>query len=338
MQTCPCYQAPAKNSTPPLFVRVMHCKFGQRPYSTKPPPPCAHLGQLKLLVSEIEFLTPFYGRSLRVVYAGAAPGIHMPILAQMFPTMHFVMVDPMRSMISNGEYGNIEVIQDLMTDALAAEYGGSLFISDVRVGPGSSEESGVEQQCRIQADMEAQQRWVRIMRPLSSILKFRLPWSISKKTEYLSGKIYFPVYGKQLTHEARLIVPRDALPRVYDNQRYERQMAYFNRVLRPAVFGGLCYDCTAFRSIVGAYLAVAGVEGSEVDKRCVKIERELERLKRQWFHYCEHSVASTTSSCKSPCEPDSCRQQSSVQPAEACSGASDGSCPSSLHRQSSQPV
>jgi hypothetical protein len=89
-------------------------------------------------------------------------------------------------------------------------------------------------------------------------------------------------------------VPRDALPKVYDNQRYERQMAYFNRVLRPAVFGGLCYDCTAFRSIVGAYLAVAGVEeGSEVDKRCVKIERELERLKRRWFHCCE---ASTTSS------------------------------------------
>jgi hypothetical protein len=262
----------------------MNSKLGQRRYSKKPPPACAHLGQLKLLVSEIEFLTPFYGRSLRVVYAGAAPGLHMPILARMFPTMHFVLVDPQRSMISNGEYLNIEVIQDYMTDALASEYAGSLFISDVRVGPESSDESDVDQQLRIKRDMDAQQRWVEIMRPLSSILKFRLPWSISAKTDYLGGKIYFPVYGKELTHETRLIVPRDALPRVYDNQRYEGQMAYFNRVLRPAVFdGGRCYDCTAFRSIVSDYLAVAECSDGDVDNRCWRIERELERFKRQWF-------------------------------------------------------
>jgi hypothetical protein len=37
-----------------------------------------HAGQMKLLLSEIEFLTPFFGKRFVVVYAGAAPGVHMP--------------------------------------------------------------------------------------------------------------------------------------------------------------------------------------------------------------------------------------------------------------------
>ena len=83
---------------------------------------CTHLGQLKLLLSEVEFLTPFYGKQMRVVYAGAAPGVHVPILAEMFSTMHFVLVDPAQSMLSNGEYPNIEVIRGFMTDALAGHF------------------------------------------------------------------------------------------------------------------------------------------------------------------------------------------------------------------------
>ncbi len=305
MQTCPCSQWKLPSQSPsPFFTRVINRKLcGQMRYSRKAAPACAHIGQLKLLLSEIEFLTPYYGRSLRVIYAGAAPGVHIPILAQMFPTMHFVLVDPAQSMISNGEYANIEVIQDFMSDALASDFATRfssesllLFISDVRVGaPIGSKESDEAQQLRIQRDMDAQRRWVELMRPLSSILKFRLPWSIGAKTDYLGGKIYFPVYGKCLTHEARLIVPRDAPAREYDNRRYEKQMAYFNQVLRPAIQpafgGGRCYDCTAFRWIVCKYLAVsAGYDVgrarnnySAIDSMCRQIEQELEQLKQLWL-------------------------------------------------------
>ncbi len=270
-------------------------------YSAEAAPRCAHIGQLKLLLSEIEFLTPYYGRSLHVIYAGAAPGVHIPILAQMFPTMRFVLVDPARSMISNGEYTNIEVIQDFMSEALASEFAAKfssdslLFISDIRVGAPGNGETDEEQQFRIQRDMDAQRWWVKRMHPLSSILKFRLPWSIGAKTNYLGGKIYLPVYGKCLTHEARLIVPRDAPAMEFDNRRYERQMSYFNRVLRPALQpafgGGRCYDCTAFRWIVCKYLAAsegydvgsANDNYSAINRMCRRIERTLDELKRVWL-------------------------------------------------------
>jgi hypothetical protein len=315
MRKCVCNSKPHNGAHPPppppsSFTRCIHPHepFGQLRYSAKSPPACTHLGQLKLLLSEIEFLTPFYGRSLRVIYAGAAPGVHMPILAGMFPTMHFILVDPARSMISNGEYANIEVVRDFMTDDLAARFAMEcsrdedgdpmlVFISDVRVGPPSGGgESDEAQQLRIQRDMDAQRRWVELMRPLSSMLKFRLPWSIDVRTLYLSGRILLPVYGKQLTHESRLVVPRGASLVEYDNLLYERQMAFFNRRMRPAIqpASGRCYDCTAFRWIVrdyydAAFSAAAGSTGTSggrpassfIDDRCHCIEQELDQLKRK---------------------------------------------------------
>ncbi len=297
---------------PPAFMRVIHHKRCGKMKYTRDPLPTAdccmtHLGQLKLLLSEIEFLIPFYGRpDMYVVYAGAAPGVHVPILAEMFSTMHFILVDPAPSMISNGKYPNIEVIQGFMTDELARHFASRyssllLFISDVRVGcaPGKKESDTVHQ-LRVKRDMDAQRGWVEIMRPLSSILKFRLPWSLEGddgKTEYLGGRIYFPVYGKILTHEARLIVTRsdDAAALTfakYDNKIYEKQMTFFNRVLRPAIYpafgGNRCYDCTAFRWIICKYLAVsAGYDvGSGdykvVDDTCNSIERKLDAYKALW--------------------------------------------------------
>jgi hypothetical protein len=305
-------------------MRVIHRKrCGQMKYSRESPPGggCTHLGQLKLLLSEVEFLTPFYGKQMmmHVVYAGAAPGLHVPILAEMFSTMHFVLVDPAPSMISNGEYPNIEVIQAFMTDALAGHFAllypsdSLLFISDVRVGAprgGGTVESDRAHQIRVQRDMDAQRGWLEIMRPLCSILKFRLPWSLESKTEYLGGRIYFPVYGRILTHESRLIVSKDFSVVNYVYKLYEKQMTYFNRVLRPATnypeFGGnknnnKCYDCTAFRWIICKYLAarrrrgagyddddVGGSGGgcdnySVIDEMCHEIERKLNANKAQWL-------------------------------------------------------
>ena len=304
MQTCRCSSlvAASDDPTPPPFMRVIHHRFCQRlEYSRGAPPASTHIGQLKLLLSEIEFLTPFHGLNFFVVYAGAAPGVHVPILAEMFPTMHFILVDPAHSMISNGEYRNIEVRQEFMTNELAREFESRyksklLFVSDVRIGAPNDRESDREQQVRIQRDMDAQRAWLEIMRPESSVLKFRLPWNLNTngKTNYLSGRIYFPVYGKVLTHEARLVVCRDAAPTEYDDRLYEGQMAYFNRVLRPAIQpvfgGGRCYDCTSFRCIIAKYLSAADgllfdigeCDYSAVDAKCSLIETKLKEYSIGW--------------------------------------------------------
>ncbi len=51
-----------------------------------------HWGQRKLLMHEIEFLTKHLGTEQRavLVYAGAAPGTHISLLSDLFPSVVFV--------------------------------------------------------------------------------------------------------------------------------------------------------------------------------------------------------------------------------------------------------
>ena len=276
------------------MTRVLLGGFPTAAYSDTVTWEPVHWGQLKLLLSEIEFLTPYKKeKNHNVIYAGASPGIHMPILAKMFPDITFTLIDPQPSMIENGEYHNIFVIQDYMTDGLAKAFAlykdNVLFISDVRIGADSARESHIQMQERIHKDMINQLGWLRIINPVSSILKFRLPWT-GIKTMYLKGKVYFPVFGKRMTHEARLVVDRGAEVISYDNKLYEGQMAYFNQVLRPAVYtyGGKtgCFDCTSFRKIVYDYLLATDPSNTGnfdlVDIKCNKILTDLNELKNKW--------------------------------------------------------
>ena len=244
-----------------------------------------HLGQLKLLLSEIEFLTPYARERFTVIYAGAAPGLHIPYLARLFPRMRFVLIDPQPSAVRATD--RIEIVQRFMSGRLAAtlreSHGGPLlFISDVRVAAGSADESDRQQQRRIQRDMDAQMSWHRILDPEASMFKFRLPWDLCRHTPYLDGTIMLPAFGKQLTHETRLIVERGASVVQYDNRRYERQMAFFNQITRTAAYdGGRCYDCEAFRQIVARYFYPNSTP-ARVERMCDEIERELQDKAREW--------------------------------------------------------
>jgi len=261
-----------------------------------------HAGQLKLLCSEIDFLLRFGEEGseqgpprMTVIYAGAAPGLHIPKLAQMFGHLRFVLIDPAESAIEDG--AQIRVVRARMTNELAAHvaetYGPDLlFVSDVRVGPqdDGKGESGIEHQLRVQADMDAQLGWHHILNPVASMLKFRLPWDLSATTTYLDGEIRFPIFGRALTHEARLVVRRGARHVQYDNARYERQMAFFNQHRRPMVYaeaGGRCYDCTAFRALMARFVEYRSRRedddgGGDLEAECQAIEDELQRQGALW--------------------------------------------------------
>lgn len=56
-----------------------------------------HLGQRKLLLTEIQFYNTL--RSINnnvklIIYAGSAPAEHMPVLLEMFPDLKFLLIDP----------------------------------------------------------------------------------------------------------------------------------------------------------------------------------------------------------------------------------------------------
>lgn len=200
-----------------------------------------HWGQRKLMLAEIEFLTKFYSRAKCVVYAGAAPGTHILFLAQMFPKLRFVLVDPRpfsshlvkagKDLLSpDTNLPRIELQTSFFTDELAKRYAteeGVLFISDVRtsddspVTPSATVPGAVlpnknstdlqhPSQNYVENDMQLQQKWHFLMQPVASSFKFRLPWG-GGTTEYLKGDIFLPVWGPVTTTESRLFVDRDAV-------------------------------------------------------------------------------------------------------------------------------
>ena len=139
-----------------------------------------------------------------------------------------------------------------------------LFISDIRTGDPRCM-TAVELEAAVKRDMQWQQTWIRIMRPVGSMLKFRLPWS-EGSTSYVKGDIYLPVWGPQTTTETRLIVhERDLDTSIdYDHTSYGERMFFFNTCSRVDFYehgvlnvAGVdrCYDCAAEAHILGSYLA-----------------------------------------------------------------------------------
>jgi hypothetical protein len=265
-------EAGYESRTDLAFTRALSAEYPQLPYRRRKneAKTTIHWGQRKLLMSEIEFLSMYARPGDVVLYVGAAPGTHTPVLIDLFPQLSFVLVDPAPFSAKLREGERVRLRQENFGDAVAQEYAGLserlLFLSDVRsCDPSLMENETVE--AHVQQDMQAQMRWHTTMRPRRSMLKFRLPWKPGN-SEYLDGQVFLPVWGPITTTEARLITPEHSTAtRVYDHSEYEQQMFFFNTVGRvaryrhdvdtsPASGDGLdyCYDCTAEIHILTLFL------------------------------------------------------------------------------------
>ena len=268
------YNPHAQQASHPItnipFARTLEPDAPQKPYRRRADEEktAIHWGQRKLLMSEIEFLLSTLPKSQQcvVVYAGAAPGTHVRILADMFPSHLFVLVDPAPFTV-RPEKGRIIIHQCMFTDQLAEELRAELepdthllFISDVRSCDPDLHAEPVYNE-RINADMQSQAQWHKILRPFKSMLKFRLPYAPGK-TEYLSGDIHLPVWGPSSTTECRLVVSTHPSTRIYDHTEHEEKMFHFNTVTRVALYKhsvrgcGIdhCFDCMSEVTILTQYL------------------------------------------------------------------------------------
>lgn len=72
--------------------------------------PNLHIGQRKLFLSELEFLTIYFTQNSQVnpivLYVGAAPSNHTYYLSQLFPNVKFILVDSMTFHLFIGKRGN----------------------------------------------------------------------------------------------------------------------------------------------------------------------------------------------------------------------------------------
>jgi cap2 methyltransferase len=198
-----------------------------------------HWGQRKLLLSEIQFFTLFYDFQKNnfpiIVYAGAAPGIHIKILSELFPNFTFHLYDPAAFVegLHNGK--TIFTYNQLFTDLDAKTWENRndvYFISDIRTADYKvMSESEVEDS--ISGDMQLQLGWYNIIKPVNSLLKFRLPWPDrwpSPTYEYLSGYLFKQVWAPQSSTEGRLVSNNNLLN--WNIKEYEEAMFYFNDIMR----------------------------------------------------------------------------------------------------------
>ena len=243
-----------------------------------------HRGQRKLLMSEIGALLLLDPKKeYTAIYAGAAPGIHTPLLSELFPNITFHLYDPAPFKIT--ETDKIKLFNSCFTDDIAYSYtvlpSTKVFICDIR---------RTADERLVWEDMLAQKRWHEIIRPCLTSLKFRLPWpgngvvSQTNQIEYLDGDIHLPIWGPRNTTESRLVIEegRHSGTRMYDCLAYEEEMCYFNRAVRPSIhkwqrvrLGGLdgCYDCAAEVKLLQKYSDMWG-------KGHISSERINKELKR----------------------------------------------------------
>ena len=229
----------------------------QRPSTT------LHFGQLKLLLSEMQFLCYYAPKDIdvHIVYMGAAPGTSINILTKLFPQCYWYLIDPRKMdkrLRNNDKIKEIDCSYftncsaDCYKKKLKGKY--TLFISDIR--------SSSPDEHDIQKDNELQMNCVKIMNPDYALLKFRIP-RINENYEYLYGKIYFQMYPSYATTETRLLVKKNAKMTTYNLDKYEGQMYYHNRISRVCIYqhdindiDGIdhCYDCTLFVNMLKKYI------------------------------------------------------------------------------------
>lgn len=142
-----------------------------------------HWGQMKLMYTEVEFLTLAASShdltKCTVVSVGAAPGHSVSLLRKMFPDLKFILVDPAKFVAKQDSH--VTILNTFFTDSTVpqilkqteSEGRKILFISDIRITV--EDESEFEQ--AVFNDMLSQQRWGTQLNAEMIMVKFRMPFS-----------------------------------------------------------------------------------------------------------------------------------------------------------------
>ena len=219
----------------------------------------AKWGQLKLLISEINFLNLYWNPELvkkpQLVYVGAAPGDHIVVLAQLFPWITFHLYDNRAFCPDLEKCENVRINLRYFDQTDLNSWSGRndlFFMSDIRnlvynpdqrVDLKQREKLERESQAIIDADMTLQMNWVTQIKPVKSLLKFRLPhsydWLVKEKPtySYLDGSVFIQPWGRPNSTECRLVPLDDLSIREWDYIKHEGQMVYHNLINRSRETG-----------------------------------------------------------------------------------------------------
>lgn len=271
-------------------------------YSTESLNTNIHIGQRKLLLSEIQLLNRYYSKYPKIdptlIYIGSATGSHLLTLHKMFPNVKFVLYDYAKFDPKLGKLPNVFELHEgddgfFTTEkciAIMPKYSKIpvIFVSDIRqnnIGTWQQFEEGVERDLIFQMD------WVKILNPVMSLLKFRIPFNkgTSYKMPYLKGEIYYGIWAPPMSAETRLLVEKPDNKNIvyYDFTKYEQAMFFHNKFVRQYCFDSeykdyisrsdnpycFCYDCVAELSVLDDYAKLKKKPLKEVIKMFGKLAR-----------------------------------------------------------------
>ena len=243
-----------KNGIP--FSATMLTKFGETYDPKEELKDNQHIGQRKLLLSEIQLLNHYYSKNKAthasvyptIVYVGAAPGIHLLFLKYMFPKVRFILYDGAKfdPRLRNDLSGSFELYNDYFTDetckTLKKRFNASLksdllFISDIRM---DQKDKGLFEK-QVVIDNALQHGWIKILKPKYSLLKFRLPYNLKhgQSYNYIKGKVMYQMWPPSVSGETRLLVSKSAIGTAlvpYDFKVYEEAMFFHNKWARRYCF------------------------------------------------------------------------------------------------------
>eukprot|EP01063_Lacrimia_lanifica_P002879 TRINITY_DN11562_c1_g1_i1.p1 TRINITY_DN11562_c1_g1~~TRINITY_DN11562_c1_g1_i1.p1 ORF type:complete len:551 (+),score=263.63 TRINITY_DN11562_c1_g1_i1:60-1712(+) len=199
-----------------------------------------HWNDRKLLMYETEFLTqhvPAGAKGVVVVYLGAAPGAHLPMLSKLFPQVDFILVDKVPPMCKESK--RIRVVQavpneELMRDLhqkFCSRAAAVLVISNTKASRGFDAENPDADPFSAE-DLQKQLDYVAALPSVAAaLLKLRLPYT-SGTTEFAKGAVVLPVWGGQTSTETRLVPALPVEKTRYSHQAFEEQMFHFNTITR----------------------------------------------------------------------------------------------------------
>lgn len=215
-----------------------------------------HWGQLKLLLTVLQFITLYWDpdkiKDAKIVYVGAGgTGTNIAFLHKMFPTLEWHLYDT--EVFHKKLYNNpkIHLYQRYFTMEDAQNISGRndiFFISDIRnldytrgidyTNTVSGIELAKQTESYIWNDMLLQQEWVKIIKPVRAQLKFRLPYAFDfieaqgNTRPYLDGLVYMQAWRPQTSTEARLVPNPDLVMRDWDYKTYQHMCFYNNKYTR----------------------------------------------------------------------------------------------------------
>jgi len=150
------------------------------------PNPICHWGQLKLLISEMEFLFECRSKNITekaiIVYIGASPGEHINLLIRYFPEIkHWLLIDPSKSTVV--PQNKVEIVRKKATDEYVKQIGVKysndtiIYINDMRTETNEN---------TVAKEMVTQAKWGIHLRSKALLLKLRFPYL--ERDGYITSK------------------------------------------------------------------------------------------------------------------------------------------------------